>query len=155
MLFEEGQKLAGGIIESTGAFAQLGDNFFFVTIAGNNFTLSGNDQFRGLFVGAWTPGTATQVSVTVTIQDLTIQNAKAAGGAGEFPALRVGQAQDFGNHGHDDAVGAALEQPIDFAIERFVVDRFVVMVGRLKDAQHARQLPRWLFRTGHDNPTRR
>jgi hypothetical protein len=30
-----------------------------VTILGNNFTLSGNNQFRGLFVGAWTPGTAT------------------------------------------------------------------------------------------------
>src|SRR5262249_13599538 len=52
------------------------------TSEGANFSLSGNNQFRGLFVGAWTPGTATQVPVTVTIQDLTIQNAKALGGAG-------------------------------------------------------------------------
>jgi autotransporter-associated beta strand protein len=53
-----------------------------VTIEGNNNTLSGNNQFRGLFVGAWTPGTATQVAVTVSIQDLTIAGAKAQGGSG-------------------------------------------------------------------------
>jgi hypothetical protein len=53
-----------------------------VTIVGNNATLSGNNQFRGLLVGAWTPGTATQVAVTVAIQDLTITNTKAQGGAG-------------------------------------------------------------------------
>jgi hypothetical protein len=53
-----------------------------VTIIGNSNTLSGNNQFRGLFIGAWTPGTATQVAVTVGIQDLAIANAKAQGGAG-------------------------------------------------------------------------
>ena len=53
-----------------------------VTIIGNNNTLSGNNQFRGLFIGAWTPGTATQVAVTVAIQDLVIANAKARGGDG-------------------------------------------------------------------------
>jgi hypothetical protein len=55
-----------------------------VTIIGNNNTLSGNNQFRGLFIGAWTPGTATQVAVTVAIQDLVIANAKAQGGNGGF-----------------------------------------------------------------------
>jgi hypothetical protein len=53
-----------------------------VTIIGNNNTLSGNNQFRGLFIGAWTPGTATHVAVTVAIQDLVIANAKARGGDG-------------------------------------------------------------------------
>jgi autotransporter-associated beta strand protein len=53
-----------------------------VTFIGNNNTLSGNNQFRGLFIGAWAPGTATQVPVTVAIQDLTIQNTKAQGGNG-------------------------------------------------------------------------
>jgi hypothetical protein len=53
-----------------------------VTIIGNNNTLSGNSQFRGLFIGAWTPGTATQVAVTVAVQDLVIANAKAQGGNG-------------------------------------------------------------------------
>ena len=51
-----------------------------VTIIGNNNTLSGNNQFRGLFIGAWTPSTATQVAVTVAIQDLVIANANARGG---------------------------------------------------------------------------
>jgi autotransporter-associated beta strand protein len=53
-----------------------------ITILGNNKTLSGNDQFRGLFVGAWTAGTGAQVPVTVAIQDLTITDTKAAGGNG-------------------------------------------------------------------------
>jgi len=53
-----------------------------ITINGQNHTLSGNNQFRGFFVGKWTAGTSTQVPVTVAIQDLTIQNARATGGAG-------------------------------------------------------------------------
>jgi CSLREA domain-containing protein len=53
-----------------------------LTIYGNNNTLSGNNLYRGFFIGAWTPGTATQVAVTVVIQDLTITNAKALGGTG-------------------------------------------------------------------------
>jgi len=53
-----------------------------VTILGNGNTLSGANQFRGLFVGAWTPGTGTQVAVTVGIQDLTITSTKASGGNG-------------------------------------------------------------------------
>jgi autotransporter-associated beta strand protein len=50
-----------------------------VTIIGNNNTLSGNNQFRGLFIGAFSG--STQVAVTVSIQDLAIANAKAQGGA--------------------------------------------------------------------------
>jgi autotransporter-associated beta strand protein len=53
-----------------------------VTIIGNNNTLSGNNQFRGLFIGAWVQSTATQVAVTVGIQDLAIANARAQGGTG-------------------------------------------------------------------------
>lgn len=51
-----------------------------ITIEGNGFTLNGNNQFRGLFIGAFSG--STQVPVTVAIQDLTIQNAKAQGGTG-------------------------------------------------------------------------
>ena len=47
-----------------------------VTVVGNNNTLSGNNQFRGLFIGAFT-GT-TQTAVAVSIADLSITNARAA-----------------------------------------------------------------------------
>src|SRR5262249_45699416 len=51
-----------------------------VTISASNATLSGNNQFRGLFIGAFSG--STQVPVTVTVQDLTITNTKALGGSG-------------------------------------------------------------------------
>jgi fibronectin-binding autotransporter adhesin len=51
-----------------------------VTIDGAGHSLSGNNQFRGLFVGALTDDTP--LSVNVAIQNLTITNAVAAGGAG-------------------------------------------------------------------------
>ena len=53
-----------------------------VSIIGNGFSLSGNNQFRGLFIGAWQPGTATQVPVTVAINGLNITNTRAQGGNG-------------------------------------------------------------------------
>jgi autotransporter-associated beta strand protein len=53
-----------------------------VTINGNGNTLSGNNQFRGLFVGSYNPSTGAPVAVTVAIQDLTITNTRAAGGNG-------------------------------------------------------------------------
>jgi len=58
-----------------------------VTIDGNNgsggtYTLSGNNLYRCFFIGAWTPGTATQVGVSVTIQNLSFSGCKAQGGAG-------------------------------------------------------------------------
>ena len=57
-----------------------------ITIDGAGHTLSGKFMgtvlFRGFFIGAWEEGTATQVPVTVTIQNLTIQDTKAAGGNG-------------------------------------------------------------------------
>jgi autotransporter-associated beta strand protein len=51
-----------------------------VTIVGNGNSLSGNNQFRGLFIGAFSG--ATQVPVTVAVQDLTITNTRARGGTG-------------------------------------------------------------------------
>jgi outer membrane autotransporter protein len=51
-----------------------------VTIVGNGNTLSGNNQFRGLFIGGFS-GT-TQIPVSVSIQNLTIANARAVGGSG-------------------------------------------------------------------------
>src|SRR5262249_54450009 len=49
---------------------------------GDWFALGGAGQFRGLFVGAWTPGGSTQVPVNVTIQNLTFDHLKAQGGSG-------------------------------------------------------------------------
>ncbi len=51
-----------------------------VTILGNNKTLSGNNQFRGLFIGAFTG--STQSAVTVSITNLAITDTKAQGGSG-------------------------------------------------------------------------
>jgi hypothetical protein len=45
-------------------------------------TLNGNNQFRGLFIGAWAPGTATPVGITVAINNLNFTNTRAQGGAG-------------------------------------------------------------------------
>ncbi|HEY3043610.1 MAG TPA: autotransporter domain-containing protein [Vicinamibacterales bacterium] len=53
-----------------------------ITINGGGFSLSGNDQYRGLFVAAFAPGTAAPQGVSVTIQNITIQNTRAAGGDG-------------------------------------------------------------------------
>src|SRR5262245_44934002 len=53
-----------------------------ITINGDGHTLNGADQFRGLFIGAWQAGTATQIAVSVTIQDLDIEHAAAIGGDG-------------------------------------------------------------------------
>lgn len=53
-----------------------------ITIEGGGFSLSGNDQYRGLFVAAFAQGTATPQGVSITIQNLTIQNTRAAGGDG-------------------------------------------------------------------------
>lgn len=53
-----------------------------ITIDGGGFSLSGSDQYRGLFVAAFAVGTATPQGVSVTIQNLTIQNTRAAGGDG-------------------------------------------------------------------------
>ena len=53
-----------------------------ISILGNDHSLSGNNQFRGLFIAAFQPGTGTLVPVTVEIQDLTIADARAQGGSG-------------------------------------------------------------------------
>jgi hypothetical protein len=51
-----------------------------VTINGGNFTLNGDDKYRGLFIGSSeTPGTR----ITVAINDLKIINARAQGGKGD------------------------------------------------------------------------
>ena len=61
-----------------------------VVIRANDNTLNGANQFRGLFIGAWDPGTATQVPVAVTIQDLAITNTRAQGGVGGSTGDGVG-----------------------------------------------------------------
>jgi hypothetical protein len=72
-----------------------------VTIRGQGNTLDGAGQFRGFFVGKFSG--STQVAVTVTIQDLTIQNAKAAGGNGGANPLNQG-----GGGGGGAGLGAAV-----------------------------------------------
>ena len=51
-----------------------------VTISGNGATISGSNQYRGLTVAAFYA--TTPVAVDVTIENLTIANARAQGGAG-------------------------------------------------------------------------
>ncbi|MPZ30876.1 MAG: autotransporter domain-containing protein [Rhodospirillales bacterium] len=65
-----------------------------VTIVGNNNTLSGNNQFRGLFVGAFSG--STQVPVSVSIQDLAITDTRAQGGAGGTGAAGSGGGAGLG-----------------------------------------------------------
>src|SRR5262245_36491590 len=51
-----------------------------ITFDGGGFTLSGNNQYRGLYIGGISDGGAT--SVAVTVQNLTIANTVATGGNG-------------------------------------------------------------------------
>jgi hypothetical protein len=53
-----------------------------ITIDGASHALDGASTYRGFFFAAWTPGTATFVPLTATIQNLTIRNCKAKGGNG-------------------------------------------------------------------------
>jgi len=53
-----------------------------IMIDGAGHALDGANTYRGLFFAAWTPGTATFIPVTVTVQNLTIRNCKAMGGDG-------------------------------------------------------------------------
>src|SRR5437870_1735088 len=45
-----------------------------ITIDGGGFALSGNNQFRGLLVASFAPNSAVTQPVSVTIQNLSIQN---------------------------------------------------------------------------------
>src|SRR6185436_20039204 len=67
-----------------------------ITIEGGGFSLSGNNQYRGLFVAAFATGTATPQGVNVTIQNLTIQNTRAGGGAGGDGTLGGGGGAGLG-----------------------------------------------------------
>jgi len=69
------------------------------TIVGNGNTLSGGNTFRGLFIGGFS-GT-TQTTVSVSVSDLTIANARAQGGN----ALNNGTA---GSGGGGAGLGGAL-----------------------------------------------
>src|SRR5688572_8991637 len=63
-----------------------------ITIDGGGFTLSGNDQFRGLMIAAFETEVNNPVAINVAVQDLTITDTKAQGGAG-------GQGGDGGGGG--------------------------------------------------------
>jgi hypothetical protein len=58
-----------------------------ITIDGNGHSLSGNNQFRGLFIGV---PTFSPPAISVAIQNLTITNAVAVGGAGGSGAVGGG-----------------------------------------------------------------
>ena len=59
-----------------------------ITIDGGGYTLTGNNQFRGLFIGAFSG--STQVPVTVVIQNLAIINAAATAAATASTAVAAG-----------------------------------------------------------------
>jgi fibronectin-binding autotransporter adhesin len=65
-----------------------------VAIVGNGNSLSGNNQFRGLFIGAFAG--STQVPVAVTVQDLAITNTTAQGGAGATGGAGAGGGAGLG-----------------------------------------------------------
>ena len=65
-----------------------------ITIDGQNHTLSGNNLYRGFFIAAWTPGTATMIAVSVEIKDLTIQNVQAQGGTAAAAAAAAAGAAE-------------------------------------------------------------
>jgi hypothetical protein len=54
-----------------------------VTILGNNRIVDGANRFRGFFVGKFTGAAGTPAALTVSLQNLTIRNAQARGGAGK------------------------------------------------------------------------
>jgi len=83
-----------------------------VTIDGQGHMLSGNDGFRGFFIGKFS-GTA-QAAVAVTIHDLTIEQARAHGGNG-----------GWGDAGMSGAGGAALGGAI------FVADRAQLTISNV------------------------
>jgi hypothetical protein len=92
-----------------------------VVIQANNNTLNGGFH-RGLFIGAWAPGTATQVPVAVTIEDLTITNAWALGGAG---------GASVGTGGVGGGGGAGLGGALFIANGASVTVRNVSLVGNV------------------------
>ena len=53
-----------------------------LTIEGNGHTLSGQDQYRGFFVGAFTSENPLPQPISVTVQNVTIADTRAAGGNG-------------------------------------------------------------------------
>ena len=65
-----------------------------VAIVGNGNTLSGSNQFRGLFIGAFSG--STQVPIAVTVQDLAITNTTAQGGAGATGSAGAGGGAGLG-----------------------------------------------------------
>ena len=65
-----------------------------VAIVGNGNSLSGNNQFRGLFIGAFSG--STQVPVAVSVQDLAITNTTAQGGAGGIGSAGAGGGAGLG-----------------------------------------------------------
>ena len=66
-----------GTISLASDLPQIASN---VTISGNGATISGNNTYRGLFIGAFYA--TTPVAVDVTIENLTIADTKAQGGNG-------------------------------------------------------------------------
>jgi len=75
--------ISDSIIELESDLPTVGNPDASITIfGGTGNTLSGENQFRGFFIGAWDTGTDDQVAVSVTIMDLTIADAVAQGGAG-------------------------------------------------------------------------
>jgi len=71
-----------GTITLTGDLPAIEDNGLTVDGSGASVTISGNNTYRCFFVGAWTPGTSTQVAESVTIANLTFSGCTAQGGAG-------------------------------------------------------------------------
>ena len=71
-----------GTITLTADLPALEDNGLTIDGTGASITISGNNTYRCFFIGAWSPGTSTQVAESVTIANLTFSGCAAQGGAG-------------------------------------------------------------------------
>ena len=63
---------------------------------GASITLSGANTYRCFFIGAWTPGTATQIADNVAIQNLAFSGCKAQGGVGGGQSVGAGGGAGLG-----------------------------------------------------------
>jgi len=71
-----------GAITLVGDLPAIADNGLTIDGTGASISIGGNNTYRCFFVGAWAPGTSTQIAVNVTIANITFSGCKAQGGAG-------------------------------------------------------------------------
>ena len=75
-----------------------------------------------------------------TYHDRPFVAAQLANFPGKFVALFTAQPERFRDHGHDDSGCPAIEEPIDLDGQCGIVDRFVIVKGRLENWKDAGEI---------------